>query len=86
MSLMKDNIIPGNHGKVFGTNAKETHDLELIKSRLLQLEGIKDVHINFDVFPREFTVHTSKLMNIIDIEEMVIKTGFHAIPESLFKL
>lgn len=86
MNLMKDNIIPGDHGKVFGTNAKEMHDLELIKSQLLKLEGVKDIHINFDIFPREFTVHTSKLMNITDIEKMVIKTGFHAIPKTLFKL
>jgi hypothetical protein len=23
MSLLSENVIPGNHGKVFGTNAKE---------------------------------------------------------------
>jgi len=28
MSLLSENIIPGNHGKVFGTNAKDQKDLK----------------------------------------------------------
>ena len=84
MSLLTENIIPGNQGKVFGTNAKESLDLERIKNRLLQQEGIKEVRINAEVFPREFTVFTSKLINIIDIEEIVKKKGFHAIPKDTF--
>lgn len=28
MSLLSENVIPGNHGKVFGTNAKEPQTLE----------------------------------------------------------
>ena len=31
MSLMDDNVIPGNYGKVFGTDANETADLLAIK-------------------------------------------------------
>lgn len=86
MSLLNENVIPGNHGKVFSTNAKTNHDLEKIKTRVLELEGIKDVLINFEVFPREFTIHTSKLITIKEIEEKVKSTGFHAIPKSIFKL
>ena len=43
MSLLSENIIPGNHGKVFGTNAKEQQTLEKIKSALELIDGIKDV-------------------------------------------
>ncbi len=86
MSLLNENIIPGNHGKVFSTNAKKSHDLDRIKSELLKLKGIKDVIINFEVFPREFTIHTSKLISVEDIENRVISTGFHAMPKGLFEL
>tara|TARA_R110001606_G_scaffold127628_1_gene261963 strand:- start:1307 stop:1567 length:261 start_codon:yes stop_codon:yes gene_type:complete len=85
MSLLNENVIPGNHGKVFGTNAKAKHDLEKIKAKILELKGIKNVLLNFEVFPREFTIYTSKLITIKEIEEKVISTGFHAIPKGLFK-
>jgi len=86
MSLLSENIIPGNHGKVFGTNAKDQKDLERIKNKVLSLKGIKDVKINSEVFPREFTVYTSELVKVEDIEDKVKLTGFHAIPKDLFKL
>jgi hypothetical protein len=35
MSLLSENIIPGNHGKIFGTDAME--DLIEIKTSLLTL-------------------------------------------------
>ncbi|WP_035671368.1 hypothetical protein [Flavobacterium sp. 83] len=86
MSALKDNVIPGNHGQIFGTNAIEEVDLISIKSSLLQLGGIKDVLLNAEIFPREFTVHTSKMVAITDIENKVKSVGFHAIPKDLFQL
>jgi hypothetical protein len=86
MSLLTENIIPGNHGKIFGTNAIEDLDLLAIKSSLLELDGIKKVVFNTDIFPREFTVHTSKIVSIGDIENKVKSVGFHAIPKDLFEL
>ncbi len=86
MSLLSENIIPGNHGKIFGTNAKEKKDLERIKNKVLLLTGIKEVKINLEVFPREFTVYTTKLVKVEDIENKVKLTGFHAIPKDLFAL
>jgi len=86
MSLLNENVIPGNHGKVFGTNAKTLHDLESIKTKILEIEGIKNVLLNSEIFPREFTIHTSKLITIKEIEEKVMLTGFHAIPKSIFEL
>ena len=79
MSLISEHIIPGPHGRIFGTDAVEKRELECIKKRLLTLDGIKDVEINMDIFPREITVYTSKLVTIADVENKVKTTSFHAI-------
>jgi hypothetical protein len=81
MSLLTENIIPGNHGKLFGTNAMEEKDLLYIKKRLLETDGIKKVAINNAVFPREFTVFTTKIVPVTDIENLVKLIGFNAIPQ-----
>lgn len=86
MSLLSENIIPGNHGTIFGTNANTSEDLERIKIEILSLDGIVDVLINNEIFPKEFTVHTSKLIEIEAIEEKVNNVGFNSIPKSLFEL
>lgn len=81
MSFLSENIIPGNQGKIFGTNAKENKDLEKIKNKILSLKGVKNVIINTKIFPREFTVTTTELVKVSAIEEKVKQTGFHAIPK-----
>jgi hypothetical protein len=86
MSILTNNIIPGNHGKIFGTNAMEDADLLEIKASLLKLDGIKEVLLNTEIFPREFTVYTTKMVSIADIENRVKSVGFHAIPKELFEL
>ena len=86
MSLLSENIIPGNHGKIFGTNAMEENDLTAIKNSLLELDGIIDVILNTEIFPREFTVHTDQIVSLSDIENKVKTVGFHAIPKGTFKL
>lgn len=86
MSILTENIIPGNQGKVFETNAKEAKDLEQIKKRLLAMEGIKEITLNQDSFPKEFIVQTSQMVPIKDIEQAVISEGFHAIPKGLIEL
>jgi len=86
MSLISENVIPGNHGKVFETNATDHEDLESIKTAILKVEGVKDVLVDEDAFPKTITIHTSELVSIKEIENAVIETGFHAIPKSLFEL
>lgn len=86
MSVLTNNVIPGNHGKIFGTNAMEDADLIKIKASLLELDGIEDVFLNTEIFPRELTVHTNKMVSIADIENRVRSVGFHAIPKDLFEL
>lgn len=86
MSLLTENIIPGNHGKIFGTNAQTDHDMELIMKMINEVDGVKNVVIISGVFPREFIVYTSKLVEIIAIEDAVKRTGLHAIPKGLFEM
>lgn len=86
MSLLSENVIPRNHGKVFGTNAKEPQTLEKIKSTLELIDGVKDVMIHLDVYPIELTVHTSKLVPVKEIEDAVKAIGFHAIPKHDFPI
>ena len=86
MSLLSENVIPGNHGKIFSTNAKDSKSLLKIKKVISQLEGVKEVILNEDEFPREFIIHTSKLVSVESIENEVKKLGFHAIPKGLFEL
>ena len=84
MSLLSENLIPGNHGKIFVTNAKDNTDLERIKNRILSLKGIKDVSLNSEVYPRELTIRTTKLVKIKDVEDIVLTTGFHIITKGVF--
>lgn len=86
MGILEKNVIPGNHGKTFGTNAKEDADLLAIKTSLLEIEGISEVLLNTAIFPKEFTVHTNKIVSIEAIEKKVKKEGFHAVPKDSFPL
>lgn len=86
MSLLSENVIPGNHGKNFTTNAKKDQDLEKIKSKVLSIDGVKDFILNTELHPNEFTIHTDKLVKIQDIENAVNDLGFHAFPKDVFEL
>lgn len=85
MSYISENVIPGNYGKTFGTDAKEKKDLEQIQKELMKLDGITEV-ILIEGFPKEFKVHTSKVVQISDIEKKVSALGFHLVPKSFFPL
>lgn len=86
MSFLSENVIPGNHGQVFGTNAKSDQEMERIQFALAEMDGTKEVIVNNSIFPREFTIHTDKMIKVVDIEKTVSKLGLHAIPKSLFHL
>lgn len=86
MSLLSENVIPGNHGKTFGTNAMSHQDLVKIKESISHIDGIKDIIIEEDKFPRDFIIHTNAIVSVKEIQDAVIKVGFHAIPKSLFEL
>ncbi len=86
MSFLDETIIPGHYGKVFGTDARQEKDLIKIKKAIEKIPGVEDVILNMDVFPLEFTVHTSAMVKIDAIANEVNRIGFHAIPKALFAL
>ncbi|MGO3182712.1 MAG: heavy-metal-associated domain-containing protein [Aequorivita sp.] len=86
MNLLSENVIPGDHGKIFETNAESQGDLEQIKKAVLRIEGIKDVLLNDEIFPREITVLTTSFVNIEEVELAAHKAGFHVLPKALFHL
>lgn len=86
MTLLSENVIPGDHGKIFETNAESINDLEEIKKAVMRIEGIKDVLLNDDVYPREITVLTTAFVNITEVEEAAHHAGFHVLPRTLFHL
>lgn len=85
MNLLEENIVPGKQGKVFDTNAKSTYNLERIKAEILKVKGVKNVVVNFEKFPSELTIHTSKLIALEEIEEKTMAVGFHITPKVILK-
>lgn len=86
MKILSENVIPGNHGKTFETNAEDQRDLDHIKIAIMEIEGICTVLLNNEIYPKEITVHTDAFVKVADIQKAVIKYGFHAIPKTLFAL
>jgi len=86
MSVLTENIIPGNHGRIFGTNASSDEEMEKIKNFLSKVDGVKDVVVVEGVFPREFIVHTTRLLSVVIIEDAVKRLELHAIPKGWFHL
>ncbi|MCJ7467731.1 MAG: heavy-metal-associated domain-containing protein [Maribacter sp.] len=86
MGFMAENVIPGNYGRIFGTNASTDKDMSKIKTYLKKIDGVKDVTIVKGVFPREFIVYSTKLLSVVLIEDTVNKLGLHAVPKGWFEL
>lgn len=86
MSLLSENVIPGDHGKVFETNAKDEQDQVRISKAVLGVEGVKDVQWTADSFPRECTVHTTDMVEVDKIQQSVTSMGFHLIPKHHFPI
>lgn len=86
MSLIGENVIPGNHGKIFIIDINDEHDFERVKEKILKLEGVKDVLYHHEIFPREMTIHSYNLVKVKDIQNTVRDKGFHAVPAGLFQL
>ena len=86
MNLISENVIPGDHGKIFETNAENQSDLEQIKKAVLRIEGVIEVLLNNEVYPREITVLTTAFVEITEVEQAADEEGFHVLPRTLFHL
>ncbi len=86
MSYLTKNIIPGEYGKVFSTDAKKEKDLLKIKKAILNLYGIKDVLVDMTIFPVEITIHTNSVVSKESVENEVKRFGFHIVPKGVFEV
>lgn len=84
MSFLSENVIPGDHGKKFTTDAKHQAELVEIQEALMQLEGIKDVLFENGSKPTTFVVHTNKVVSVKDIEDCIKQLNLHAVPTGPF--
>ncbi|ARV16808.1 heavy-metal-associated domain-containing protein [Polaribacter sp. SA4-12] len=71
MNFRPKKVIPINQVKVFSTNTTNNYALYLIKTKIMTLDGIKDVEIDIDILPKKFIVHTTKIVPKKDIEAII---------------
>lgn len=86
MSLISENVIPGDHGKIFETNAENQSDLDQIKKAVLRIEGVSEVLLNHETYPREITVLTTSFVSVAEVAQAADDEGFHVLPKTLFHL
>lgn len=86
MSTLSENVIPSDYGKVFETDASGDLEIEVVKNAISVIQGIKDVFVSKEDFPKEITVHTSEVVSIEDIQNQVIAAGYHVVPRGMFAL
>lgn len=84
MSFLSENVIPGNYGKKFTTDAKHPNDLTKIQEALMQLDGIKDVLFESENKAIVFVIHTNKVISVKEIEDCIRDLNLHAVPTGLF--
>jgi len=86
MSYLTKNIIPGDYGKVFSTDARKKKDLDKIQKAILKIPGIQDVIVDKSKFPVEIIIHTRSVVSIKTVENEVKRFGFHVIPKGVFQV
>ena len=86
MNLLSENVIPGDHGKIFETNAENQSDLDQIKNAILSIEGVSAVLLDNDIYPREIIVLTNTFVSVEEVAKAADEAGFHILPKPLFHL
>ncbi len=86
MSFFTEIILPSKHGKVFRINAENKADLNLITSKLREVDGITKVVYTYQKMPTEFTVYVGKLIEVHYIENIIKGLGFYAVSEGALRV
>ncbi|WP_066219123.1 hypothetical protein [Formosa haliotis] len=84
MEILLDNVIPENQGRTFTTNASEHKDIIKVKQAVMAVEGVESIVFKDVVFPKQFRVEVSKMIEVRFIEEAVNDIGFNARPRDFF--
>ena len=86
MGLIEDNIIPGNHGKIFTIDVEDEFEFAEVQERVMEIPGVKDVLLDVEEYPHEMVIHTNDMVKVTDVQAAVKDAGYHAVPKSLFPL
>lgn len=84
MTFISENIIPGNYGKKFTTDVDEPSEKTKLEAGLMEVDGVKEVVFEDDVYPLEFTVYTNHVVNITDLQDKAQELGFHMFAKGPF--
>lgn len=84
MTFISENIIPGNYGKKFTTDVDEASEQAKLEAAIMEIEGVKDVIFEKDVFPLVFTVYTNQVVDITDLQNKAKELGCHIIAKEPF--
>ena len=84
MSFLSENVIPGNYGKKFTTDANDSEEFKQLHEALMSIEGVKDVIFEEGSNPLVFVIHTMKVVSVKDIEDKVKTLNIHAFPTGPF--
>lgn len=80
MEVLLDNVIPEDHPRTFTTNASEHKDLIKIKQAVKAIDGVESIEFTDAIFPKQFKVKVSKMVEVRFVEEAVNDVGFNALP------
>ena len=86
MSFLTENVIPGARGRIFCTDASTEEKMNMVKVAIEKVDGVKNVVLVNEVFPKELIVQTTKLVTVKAIGGAVNRIGMHAIPKGLFPM
>ena len=76
MNFRPKKVIPIHQVKVFSTNTTNNYALHIIKTKIMAIDGVSDVEIIIDVLPKEFIVHTTKIISKEVIEDIILNYDF----------
>ena len=80
MDVLLDNVIPEDHPRTFTTNASQHKDVIKIKQAVMAVDGVESVEFLDVIFPKQFKVSVSKMIEVRFVEEAVNNVGFNALP------
>lgn len=82
MSYVSDHIIPGHKGKMFGSNLKTEEQFEVLKERLLKINGIEKISLDQSSYPFTVIIFTEDSIEIEKIQDESKKMDIHLIPKT----
>ncbi|MDW5289767.1 hypothetical protein [Formosa sp. PL04] len=80
MEILLDNVIPEDHPRTFTTNASEHKDVIKVKQAVMAIDGVESIEFMDIIFPKQFKVSVSKMIEVRFVEEAVNEVGFNALP------